>query len=39
MASRIVAIVEHPIDDGEEPSSGRRSRTHDPDLPRLELDA
>ena len=38
MASRVVAIVEHPLADGQEPLPGGRSRHPDPDLPRLELD-
>jgi hypothetical protein len=39
MASRVVAIVEHPLEDGDEPTSGRGSRRPAPDLPRLDLDA
>ena len=37
MANRVVAIVEHPMDDGtdDEPTSRRREA----DLPKLELDA
>ena len=38
MANRVVAIVEHPlddgVDDGDEPSQGRR----DADLPKLDFD-
>jgi hypothetical protein len=39
MAARVVAMVEHPVDDGEDVREPRsRVRGPDPDLPRLDLD-
>jgi hypothetical protein len=38
MASRVVAIVEHPTEDGDEEAPSRGARI-DPDLSRLDLDA
>jgi len=38
MASRVVAIVEYPTEDGDEEAPSRGPRI-DPDLPRLNLDA
>jgi hypothetical protein len=39
MAARVVAIVEQPVDDGDDVREPRsRVRGSDPDLPRLDLD-
>ena len=38
MANRVVAIVEHPMDDGTDDDEGGASRRA-PDLPKLEFDA